>query len=118
MLPSGYLVRPCDGGGSIIHIVDHLNLEVNFQTVRLFIFFIQRISYLFNSLFQAWTVPEVLRPLYESSKVVAQKITIAVSIYIYNNLIHHCMIHIRFLLIKSVVNYILEIGLIVFISLC
>lgn len=29
MLPSGYLIRPCDGGGSIIHIVDHLNLEVN-----------------------------------------------------------------------------------------
>lgn len=30
MLPSGYLIRPCDGGGSIIHIVDHLNLEVRF----------------------------------------------------------------------------------------
>ncbi|CAA0834066.1 Homeobox-leucine zipper protein REVOLUTA [Striga hermonthica] len=27
VLPSGYLVRPCEGGGSIIHIVDHLNLE-------------------------------------------------------------------------------------------
>ncbi|KAL5764059.1 hypothetical protein ACOSP7_016404 [Xanthoceras sorbifolium] len=52
MLPSGYLIRPCEGGGSIIHIVDHLNLE-------------------------AWSVPEVLRPLYESSKVVAQKMTIA-----------------------------------------
>ncbi|KAJ4969632.1 hypothetical protein NE237_002731 [Protea cynaroides] len=52
MLPSGYLIRPCDGGGSIIHIVDHLDLE-------------------------AWSVPEVLRPLYESSKVVAQKLTIA-----------------------------------------
>ncbi|KAJ8768732.1 hypothetical protein K2173_023636 [Erythroxylum novogranatense] len=57
MLPSGYLIRPCDGGGSIIHIVDHLNLG-------------------------AWTVPEVLRPLYESSKVVAQKITIAALRYI------------------------------------
>ncbi|KAK9124258.1 hypothetical protein Sjap_013860 [Stephania japonica] len=52
MLPSGYLIRPCEGGGSIIHIVDHLNLE-------------------------AWSVPEVLRPLYQSSKVVAQKITVA-----------------------------------------
>lgn len=52
MLPSGYLIRPCEGGGSIIHIVDHLNLE-------------------------AWCVPEVLRPLYQSSKVVAQKMTIA-----------------------------------------
>ncbi|KAK1358333.1 Homeobox-leucine zipper protein ATHB-15 [Heracleum sosnowskyi] len=50
MLPSGYLIRPCDGGGSIIHIVDHLNLE-------------------------AWSVPEVLRPLYESSTVLAQKTT-------------------------------------------
>ncbi|XP_017983554.1 PREDICTED: homeobox-leucine zipper protein REVOLUTA [Theobroma cacao] len=57
MLPSGYLIRPCEGGGSIIHIVDHMNLE-------------------------AWRVPEVLRPLYESSKVVAQKMTIAALRYI------------------------------------
>ncbi|EPS63713.1 hypothetical protein M569_11070, partial [Genlisea aurea] len=57
MLPSGYLIRPCDGGGSIIHIVDHLNLE-------------------------AWSVPEVLRPLYESSKVIAQKMTMAALKYI------------------------------------
>ncbi|EEF45855.1 DNA binding protein, putative [Ricinus communis] len=27
MLPSGYLIRPCEGGGSIIHIVDHVDLE-------------------------------------------------------------------------------------------
>uniref|UniRef100_A0A1J3JA86 Homeobox-leucine zipper protein REVOLUTA n=1 Tax=Noccaea caerulescens TaxID=107243 RepID=A0A1J3JA86_NOCCA len=57
MLPSGYLIRPCDGGGSIIHIVDHINLE-------------------------GWSVPDVLRPLYESSKVVAQKMTIAALRYI------------------------------------
>nr|DAA05766.1 TPA_inf: class III HD-Zip protein REV1 [Lotus japonicus] len=57
MLPSGYLIRPCEGGGSIIHIVDHLNL-------------------------QAWSVPEVLRPLYESSKVVAQRMTIAALRYV------------------------------------
>ncbi|XP_047321483.1 homeobox-leucine zipper protein REVOLUTA-like [Impatiens glandulifera] len=57
MLPSGYLIRPCEGGGSIIHIVDHLNLE-------------------------AWSVPEVLRPLYQSSKVVAHKMTIAALRYI------------------------------------
>ncbi|PWA81768.1 START domain, Homeodomain-like, MEKHLA, START-like domain protein [Artemisia annua] len=50
MLPSGYLIRPYEGGGSIIHIVDHMNLE-------------------------AWSVPEVLRPLYESSTVLAQKTT-------------------------------------------
>jgi START domain len=31
MLPSGYLVRPCEGGGSIVHIVDHLDLEVYMQ---------------------------------------------------------------------------------------
>ena len=30
MLPSGYLIRPCEGGGSIIHIVDHMNFEVRF----------------------------------------------------------------------------------------
>lgn len=29
MLPSGYLIRPCEGGGSIIHIVDHVDLEVS-----------------------------------------------------------------------------------------
>jgi homeobox-leucine zipper protein len=28
MLPSGFLIRPSDGGGSVIHIVDHLDLEV------------------------------------------------------------------------------------------
>lgn len=28
MLPSGFLVRPSDGGGSVIHIVDHMDLEV------------------------------------------------------------------------------------------
>nr|GEV28492.1 homeobox-leucine zipper protein ATHB-15 [Tanacetum cinerariifolium] len=50
MLPSGYLIRPYEGGGSIIHIVDHMNLE-------------------------AWSVPEVLRPLYESSTMLAQKTT-------------------------------------------
>ncbi|OVA08558.1 Homeobox domain [Macleaya cordata] len=52
MLPSGYLVRPCEGGGSIIHIVDHMDLE-------------------------PCSVPEVLRPLYESSTVLAQKTTMA-----------------------------------------
>ncbi|KAK2991251.1 hypothetical protein RJ640_018008 [Escallonia rubra] len=50
--PSGYLIRPCEGGGSIINIVDHIDLD-------------------------AWSVPEVLRPLYESSKILAQKMTMA-----------------------------------------
>ncbi|OVA00325.1 Homeobox domain [Macleaya cordata] len=57
MLPSGYLIRPCEGGGSIIHIVDHVNLD-------------------------AWSVPEVLRPLYESPKILAQKMTLAALRYI------------------------------------
>ncbi|CAI0545576.1 unnamed protein product [Linum tenue] len=52
MLPSGYLIRPCEGGGSMIHIVDHVDLD-------------------------AWSVPEVLRPLYESCKIIAQKMTLA-----------------------------------------
>uniref|UniRef100_A0A6N2NK25 Homeobox domain-containing protein n=1 Tax=Salix viminalis TaxID=40686 RepID=A0A6N2NK25_SALVM len=52
MLPSGYLIRPCEGGGSIIHLVDHMDLE-------------------------PWSVPEVLRPLYESSTLLAQKTTMA-----------------------------------------
>ncbi|KAI0498858.1 hypothetical protein KFK09_019755 [Dendrobium nobile] len=52
MLSSGYLIRPCEGGGSMIHIVDHVDLD-------------------------AKSVPEVLRPLYESPKIVAHKMTIA-----------------------------------------
>ncbi|KAL6957992.1 Homeobox-leucine zipper protein ATHB-8 [Sarracenia purpurea var. burkii] len=52
MLPSGYLIRPCEGGGSIVHIVDHMDLE-------------------------PWSVPEVLRPLYESSTLLAQRTTMA-----------------------------------------
>ncbi|KAL3650795.1 Homeobox-leucine zipper protein ATHB-8 [Castilleja foliolosa] len=52
MLPSGYLIRPCEGGGSIIHIVDHIDLE-------------------------PWSVPEVLRPLYESSTLLSQRTTLA-----------------------------------------
>ncbi|XP_047047991.1 homeobox-leucine zipper protein HOX33-like [Lolium rigidum] len=52
VLPSGFLIRPCEGGGSMIHIVDHVDLD-------------------------AWSVPEVLRPLYESPKILAQKMTIA-----------------------------------------
>ncbi|XP_057420712.1 homeobox-leucine zipper protein ATHB-14-like [Lotus japonicus] len=52
MFPSGYLIRSCEGGGSIIHIVDHVDLDIR-------------------------SVPEVLRPLYESPKNLAQKSTIA-----------------------------------------
>nr|AGM34022.1 class III homeodomain leucine zipper protein 32 [Larix kaempferi] len=52
MHPSGYLIRPCEGGGSLIHIVDHMDLE-------------------------PWSVLEVIRPLYESSTVLAQKVTMA-----------------------------------------
>uniref|UniRef100_A0A0E0JF97 Homeobox domain-containing protein n=1 Tax=Oryza punctata TaxID=4537 RepID=A0A0E0JF97_ORYPU len=52
MLPSGFLIRPSDGGGSVIHIVDHMDLE-------------------------PWSVPEVVRPLYESSAMVAQKMSMA-----------------------------------------
>ncbi|KAG7019476.1 Homeobox-leucine zipper protein HOX32, partial [Cucurbita argyrosperma subsp. argyrosperma] len=51
MLPSGYLIRACEDG-SLIHIVDHVDLD-------------------------AWSVPEVLRPLYESTKILAQRRTVA-----------------------------------------
>ncbi|XP_066383305.1 homeobox-leucine zipper protein HOX33-like [Miscanthus floridulus] len=50
VLPSGYLIRPCDGGGSMIYIVDHVDLNAS-------------------------SVPEVLRPLYECPKILAQKMT-------------------------------------------
>jgi hypothetical protein len=39
MLPSGYLIRPCEGGGSIIHIVDHMDLEVCSQLILFLIIF-------------------------------------------------------------------------------
>ncbi|KAL8507365.1 hypothetical protein ACS0TY_018060 [Phlomoides rotata] len=52
MLPSGCLICPCEGGSSIIHIVDHFDLN-------------------------ACSVPEILRPLYESSYILAQKMTMA-----------------------------------------
>lgn len=29
ILPSGFLIRPCEGGGSIVHIVDHIDLDVS-----------------------------------------------------------------------------------------
>ncbi|KAJ1282140.1 hypothetical protein BS78_03G027600 [Paspalum vaginatum] len=57
MFPSGFLIRPSDGGGSIIHIVDHMDLE-------------------------PWSVPEVVRPLYESSAMVAQKMSMAALRYL------------------------------------
>ncbi|KAM7255569.1 hypothetical protein ACFE04_008467 [Oxalis oulophora] len=60
ILSSGYLIRPCEGGGSIIHIVDHLDLE-------------------------PWSVPEVLRPLYESSTALRQLKQIAQEISPTNN---------------------------------
>lgn len=31
MLASGFLIRPCEGGGSIIHIVDHVDLDVRIR---------------------------------------------------------------------------------------
>lgn len=85
MLPSGYLIRPCDGGGSIIHIVDHMDLEVTSLTFKNFYASNQCLGnfnqtvWIFVLLIQACSVPEVLRPLYESPKVLAQKTTMAVS---------------------------------------
>ncbi|KAK8963432.1 Homeobox-leucine zipper protein HOX32 [Platanthera guangdongensis] len=52
MLPSGYLIRACEGGGAMIHIVDHVNLDTS-------------------------SVPEILRQLYESPRILAQKMTVA-----------------------------------------
>ena len=43
MLPSGYLIRACEGGGSIIHIVDHIDLDVSFQlkySISMFFFIV------------------------------------------------------------------------------
>jgi len=35
ILPSGYLIRPCEGGGCIIHIVDHMDLQACFNHLYL-----------------------------------------------------------------------------------
>ncbi|KAL9686697.1 hypothetical protein QQ045_031090 [Rhodiola kirilowii] len=51
ILPSGYLVRSCDDGGSILHIVQHIDLDAS-------------------------SVPEVVRSIYESSKLLAQRSTL------------------------------------------
>ncbi|CAM8915392.1 unnamed protein product [Rhodiola kirilowii] len=51
ILPSGYLVSSCDDGGSILHIVQHIDLDAS-------------------------SVPEVVRSIYESSKLLAQRSTL------------------------------------------
>ncbi|KAL0298698.1 UNVERIFIED_CONTAM: Homeobox-leucine zipper protein REVOLUTA [Sesamum radiatum] len=56
MFASGYLIHPCEGG-SIIHLVDHLDLEAS-------------------------SVPEVVRPLYESSELVAKNMIVPALEYI------------------------------------
>ncbi|KAI3458978.1 hypothetical protein Pfo_015641 [Paulownia fortunei] len=56
MLASGYLIHPCEGG-STIHLVDHLD-------------------------FEASSVPEVVRPLYESSELVAKHMIVSALHYI------------------------------------
>ncbi|XP_011084331.1 homeobox-leucine zipper protein REVOLUTA-like isoform X2 [Sesamum indicum] len=51
MLVSGYLIRPCEGG-STIDLLDHLDLEAS-------------------------SVPEVVRPLYESSELMAKQMIVS-----------------------------------------
>lgn len=84
MLPSGYLIRPCEGGGSIIHIVDHIDLDVRNTYSSNYVWNFHMSGTSLDSqlcyCIQVWSVPEVLRPLYESSKILAQKMTIAVSL--------------------------------------
>ncbi|MCO5564227.1 hypothetical protein L7F22_017885 [Adiantum nelumboides] len=57
MRSSGYLIRPYGRVGSIVYLVDHIDLQPE-------------------------TVPEVLRPLYESSSVLAQKVTMGAMRYL------------------------------------
>lgn len=57
MRSSGYLIRPYGSVGSIVYLVDHMDLQPE-------------------------TVPEVLRPLYESSSVLAQRVTMGAMRYL------------------------------------
>lgn len=50
MLPSGFLIRPCEQGGSMVMVVDDFN-------------------------FNFGSIPEGLRPLYETSTVLARRMT-------------------------------------------
>lgn len=50
VLPSGYLIRPCEGGGSIIHIVDHVDLDVRIRAD--WIHFSYNFVFLFICLFE------------------------------------------------------------------
>jgi hypothetical protein len=51
VLPSGYLIRPCEGGGSIIHIVDHMLLEVCYNTFYFYLLYkISKICAVFNQI--------------------------------------------------------------------
>ncbi|XP_047313078.1 homeobox-leucine zipper protein HOX9-like [Impatiens glandulifera] len=52
IMTSGYIIRPIAGAGSSIHIVDHLDLETPI-------------------------IPDILKPVCESSNLVAQKLTYA-----------------------------------------
>lgn len=82
MLPSGYLIRPCEGGGSIIHIVDHIDFDVRSHLTKFGGPIIQLLPCILTFILsQACSVPEVLRPLYESSKILAQKMTMAVRVF-------------------------------------
>lgn len=38
MYSSGYLIRPCEGGGCIIHVVDHYDKEVSLALVMHFVY--------------------------------------------------------------------------------
>jgi hypothetical protein len=55
------------------------------------------LSFLYFVCFQVWSVPEVLRPLYESSKILAQKLTIAVRLII-------CIDFIQLIMPKLITN--------------
>jgi hypothetical protein len=77
----------------MIYIVDHVDLDVSNNSV------FTLTSVILNSfeihillilcILQAWSVPEVLRPLYESPKILAQKMTIAVCALFYSVVEEH-----------------------------
>lgn len=52
--------------------------------------------YLLCFFIQAWSVPEVLRPLYESSKILAQKMTMAVRFSFFLHIACFTLCHLRY----------------------
>lgn len=75
-----WIWRYCIEKHSLTNKETEFNLHVKKPVFFFLFFFLYLIK--FVALKQPWSVPEVIRPLYESSAMLAQKTTMAVRIFI------------------------------------